>query len=102
MWVGSCESNPPSVHVAGDKVPGKFTWKCLKSCCRSFLKILSKVIGYEEIVYITLVREEVRVVRTNWRILVVLGLLESASAPLPNHQFHDLQAAGKYSGLGRR
>jgi hypothetical protein len=57
----------------------RYTWKCLKGRGRSFLKLLSKVVRYEQVMYIALVREKVGIVRTNWRILVILDLFQVSS-----------------------
>jgi len=77
MCVGSCESRPQSVYVTISKTPTRYTWKCLKGRGRSFLKLLSKIVRYEQVMYIALVREKVGIVRTNWRILVILDLFSS-------------------------
>ena len=74
MCVGSCESRPRSVYVTISKLATRYTWKCLKGGGRSFLKLLPKVVRYEQVMYIALVREKVGIVRTNWRILVILDL----------------------------
>jgi hypothetical protein len=74
----------------------EYTWKCLKGRGRSFLKLLSKIVRYEQVMYIALVREKVGIVRTNWRILVILDLFQVSSWNFPNHRSHDLRAAGKY------
>jgi hypothetical protein len=67
-----------SVYVTISKSAGKiYTWKCLKGRGRSFLKLLSKIVRYEQVMYIALVREKVGIVRTNWRVLVILDLFSS-------------------------
>jgi hypothetical protein len=58
-------------------VPTRYTWECLKGRGRSFLKLLSKIVRYEQVMYIALVREKVGIVRTNWRILMILDLFSS-------------------------
>jgi hypothetical protein len=63
----------------------RYTWKCLKGRGRSFLKLLSKVVRYEQVMYIALVREKVGIVRANWRILVILDLFKSAPGNFSNH-----------------
>ena len=53
--------------------------------------------------YIALVRLKVSIVRTDWRVLVILHLLESASCNFSRtFGFHDLQAAENCSGFGRK
>jgi hypothetical protein len=47
------------------------------------LKLLSKIIRYEQVMYIALVREEVGIVRTNGRILVILDLFQVSSWNFP-------------------
>jgi hypothetical protein len=80
----------------------KNTWKCLKGCRRSFLKLLSKLIGNEEIMNVSLVGEEVGVVRTNWGVLVILDLLKSVSGAFQHFGLPDLQVAERCSDLGRK
>ena len=75
------------MHVGVGKVQYRFTWKCLEGCRRSLLKLLSEFVGYEQVMYIALVREEIGVVRADWSILVILDLLESASATFQNFGF---------------
>lgn len=91
------------MHVGVSKSAVKeLTWKCLKGCRRSFLKLLSELVGYEEVMYIALVREEIGVVGTDWSVLVILHLLKSASTAFPHFCLHSLQAAERYSGLERK
>lgn len=77
MCVGSCESKPQLVYVTISKVLTRYTWECLKGRGRFFLKLLSKIVRYEQVMYIALVREKVGIVRANWRILVILDLFSS-------------------------
>jgi hypothetical protein len=84
------------------QVWASFTWKCLQGCSRFFLKLLSKLDGYEKIMYIALVREKIGVVRTNRGVLVILDLLKSAGGTFSNAGFRGLRAAERYSDLGRK
>ena len=83
-------------YVTISKLAIGYTWKCLKGRGRSFLKLLSKIIRYEQVMYIALVREKASIVRTNWRILVILDLFQVSSLNFPNHGFDGLRAAGKH------
>jgi hypothetical protein len=83
-------------YVTISKLAIGYTWKCLKGRGRSFLKLLSKIIRYEQVMYIALVREKAGIVRTNWRILVILDLFQVSSWNSPNNGFDGLRAAGKH------